>query len=382
MLQRKGRTVKQAFSLIASCFILSLLSQSSFAADPQSTPSEKTRIAIIGLDHDHVWGLLKDIAKVPQADLVAIADDHGDLVSRAKAQVPATVKFYPDYIKMLDEAKPEAVFVTTSNDRHLEILRECAKRLIHYSTEKPMATNAADAREMQRLADQAGIKLMVNYWNAWVAPSHDLFHRVKAGEIGPVQKIIVQYGHNGPKEIGVNKEFEAWLYDPVKNGGGAIMDFGCYGAEWALWLKGRPTRVYATATTLKVEQRNKVDDEATIVLDYPDATVTIQASWNWPYSKSHVEVFGPKGSLTAGRDYLFFRSAAQRGASTTPYGEPVPLNSLPGGTSNPISYFVRSIRDDKAIEDPVSARLNVQAMEILDAARESARTGRAQELTE
>ncbi len=327
------------------------------------TPSgTKTRIAIIGLDHDHVWGLLKDIAGEPDADLIAIADPHPELVSKAKAQVSATVKFYSDYVRMLDEAKPEAAIVTTANDRHLEILRECAKRHIHYSTEKPMATNAADAREMERLASQAGIKLMVNYWNAWVAASHDLFHAVKSGQVGPVQRIIVQYGHRGPKEIGVSQYFADWLYDPVKNGGGAIMDFWCYGAEWALWLKGRPTRVYATATTLKVEQRNKVDDEATIVLDYPDV--------------------GPKGSLTAGRDYLFFRSAAQRGASTTPYGEPVPLNSLPGGTSNPISYFVRSIRDDKAIEDPVSARLNVQAMEILDAARESARTGRAQELTE
>lgn len=344
-------------------------------------PSEtKTRIAIIGLDHDHVWGLLKDIAGEPGADLIAIADTHPELVSKAKAQVSATVKFYSEYVRMLDEAKPEAVIVTTENDRHLEILRECAKRHIHYSTEKPMATNAADAREMERLASQAGIKLMVNYWNAWVAASHDLFHAVKSGQVGTVQKIIVQYGHRGPKEIGISQYFADWLYDPVKNGGGAIMDFGCYGAEWALWLKGRPTRVYAMAATLKVEQRNKVDDDATIVLDYPDATVTIQASWNWPYSKSHVEVVGPKGSLTAGRDYLFFRSAAQRGASTAPYGEPVTLNSLPREASNPISYFVRSIRDDKPIEDPVSARLNVQAMEILDAARESARTGRAQEL--
>jgi len=318
-------------------------------------PSEtKTRIAIIGLDHDHVWGLLKDIAGEPGADLIAIADTHPELVSKAKTQVSATVKFYSEYVRMLDEAKPEAVIVTTENDRHLEILRECAKRHIHYSTEKPMATNAADAREMERLASQAGIKLMVNYWNAWVAASHDLFHAVKSGQVGTVQKIIVQYGHRGPKEIGVSQYFADWLYDPVKNGGGAIMDFGCYGAEWALWLKGRPTRVYAT--------------------------VTIQASWNWPYSKSHVEVFGPKGSLTAGRDYLFFRSAAQHGAGTALYGEPVTLNSLPREASNPISSFVRSIRDDKPIEDPVSARLNVQVMEILDAALESARTGRAQEL--
>lgn len=120
---------------------------------------------------------MKYIASEPGAELVAIADLHLDLVDKAKSQVPASVKFYPDCVKRLDEAKPEAVFVTTENDRHLEILRECAKRHIHYSTEKPMATNAADAREIQRLAEQTGIKLMVNYWNDWAASSHDLFHR-------------------------------------------------------------------------------------------------------------------------------------------------------------------------------------------------------------
>ena len=340
----------------------------------------KTRLAIVGLDHDHVWGLLKDIAGEPSAELVAIAESDGALVSRAKKQVPASVKFYSDYVAMLDEAKPEGVIVTTSNDRHLEILRQCAKRHIHYSTEKPMATNAADAREMERLAREAKIKLMVNYWNAWVAPSHELFHRVQAGEVGPIQKILVQYGHQGPKEIGVSQQFAAWLYDPVKNGGGAIMDFGCYGAEMSVWLKGRPTRVYATTRKLKVAQGNKVDDDATMVLDYPDATAVIEASWDWPYNKDLVEVFGPKGSLLARHAVLLHRASDARGPNVPPDGESVTLNPLPKETSNPVSYFVDCIRNNKPIEDPVSAGLNVQVMEILDAARESARSGKPEEL--
>jgi len=220
----------------------------------------------------------------------------------------------------------------------------------------------------------------VNYWNAWTASSHDLFHRVKAGEIGPVQKIIVQYGHQGPKEIGVSKEFADWLYDPVKNGGGAIMDFGCYGAEWALWLKGRPTRVYATTRKLKAGQHNNVDDDATIVLDYPDATVVVEASWDWPYNMDRVYVFGPKGSLLARRGDLFFRSASDQKTQPTPEGEPVTLSTVPHETSNPIAYFLDCIRNNKPVEDPLSSTLNVQVMEILDAARESARTGRAVEL--
>jgi predicted dehydrogenase len=342
--------------------------------------ANKTRLAVVGLDHDHAWSLLKDIAGEPSAELVGIAESDPALVSRAQKGVPASVKFYADYVKMLDEAKPDAVIVTTSNDRHLEILRQCAKRHIHYSTEKPMATSAADAREMERLAREANIKLMVNYWNAWVPSSHDIFHRVRAGEVGPIQRIIVQYGHRGPKEIGVTQQFANWLYDPVKNGGGAIMDFGCYGAELSLWLKGRPSRVYATTRKLKVEQNNKVDDDATIVLDYPDATSIIEASWDWPYGKEQVEVFGPKGSLTAHHDSLLHRSANAHGPNVPPEGESVALDPLPKETSNPITYFVDCIRNNKAIEDPVSAQMNVQVMEILDAARESARTGKSQEL--
>lgn len=336
------------------------------------------RLAIVGLDHDHVWGLLKDIAKEPQAELVAIADPHSDLVQKAKAQVPTSVKFYSDYVMMLDQARPQAVIVTTETDRHLEILRACARRHISYSTEKPMATNARDAREMERLAQQAGIKLMVNYWNAWVAPTHDLFHRVHGGELGPVQKIVVQYGHQGPKEIGVSKEFADWLYDPVKNGGGALMDFGCYGAEWALWLKGRPTRVFATTEKLKTQQHNRVEDDATIILEYPDGVAIIEPSWDWPYNMDRVQVFGPKGSLLATQDKLLSRPA---GADDLPLeGKPLALAPVPHDTSNPISYLVDCILHNKPIENPVAAALNVQVVEILDAARESIRTGRAVEL--
>lgn len=343
-------------------------------------PDGKTRLAIVGLDHDHVWELLRYIGKESDAELVAIAESQPALAKEAKSKVPDSVKFYADYVAMLDEAKPDAVIVTTANDRHLEILRECAKRHIHYSVEKPMATNAADAREMERLAKQAGIKVMVNYWNAWVAPTHELFHRVKDRQLGEVQKIIVQYGHGGPKEIGVSQYFAEWLYDPLKNGGGAIMDFGCYGAEWAVWLKGRPKGVMATAQRLKVEQHNKVDDDSTIVLDYPDATVIIEASWDWPYDMGRVQVFGPKGSLLATRSELFYRSSDDRGTMTGLEGERVSVNAPPRETSNPISYFVDCIRHDKPIEDPLSTSLNVQVMEILDAARESVRTGQVQEL--
>ncbi len=86
-----------------------------------------------------------------------------------------------------------------------------------------------------------------------------------------MRKIIVYDGHKGPKEIGVNSEFLEWLTDPVLNGGGAVTDFGCYGADLITWiLKGeKPLTVYADLKQYKPDVYPKVDDDATIILIIP-----------------------------------------------------------------------------------------------------------------
>ena len=358
--------------------VLALLISMATLSTPSNIAAQtRTRLAIVGLDHDHVWGLLKIIANEPDGELVAIADPHPELVERAKARVPAGVKFFSDYIQMLAEVKPDAVIVTTANNRHLEILNACAKRKIHFFTEKPMAASGAEARKMERLAREAGIKLMVNYGNAWPEATQEAVRRIQAGEIGNVQKIIVQFGHEGPKEIGTSKYFVDWLYDPVKNGAGALMDFGCYGADWAMVLKGRPQRVYATSLKLKTEQHNAVEDDATVLLEYPDATAILMPSWDWSYGKGQAEIFGPKGSFLVRGDGLLFQPAKDQTSLQDPDGKPVETAPVPPEKRNGVAYFLYCIRNNKPIEGPVSAEINVGVNEIIDAAKESIRTSRA-----
>ena len=337
----------------------------------------KTRFVIVGLDHDHVWGRMETLLKTPNAELVAISDTHPELIEKAKKLVPPGVKFFSDYTEMLNDVKPEAAIVTTANNLHLPILRACAKRHIHYFTEKPMASSGTDAREMARLAKEAGIKLMVNYWNVWSPPAQEAAARLKSGELGPVQKIIAEFGHEGPKEIGASKEFNAWLYDPRKNGAGALMDFACYGADWAMWMKGRPQRVFAYSLKLKSAQHNEVEDDAVVLLEYADATAILLPSWDWPYGKGQTEFYGPKGSFLVMGDGLLYQPARQDTSAERPSGSPVSLPSLPPEKSDGVTYFVDCIRNNKPIDDPVSADLNVGVNEIIDAALESIRTARA-----
>jgi predicted dehydrogenase len=358
--------------LLALAFIL-LLAPAGAMAQANSGP---VRLAIVGLDHDHVWGILRDIAQVPQAKLAAIAEPQPALVLKAKSRVPDSVKFYPDYVTMLDAVKPEAVIITTETDHHLAIVRACAKRHINVEMEKPMATTAADAREMEKLATAAHIKLMVNYFNNWLPSYQQLYQQVKGGKVGPIHQMVSQYGHQGPREIGTSREFAAWLYDPVKNGGGALMDFGCYGAALSLWLKGRPDSVFARSLKLKVQQHNAVEDDAVIVLEYADGTAVLEPSWDWPFTMERIQVFGPHGSLMALPDALLFRGYNMKVSAQSPDGQPETLSPLLPAGSNPIAYLVESIQQNRPITGLLSARLNVEVNEILDAARESIRTGK------
>lgn len=359
----------------ATCAALCFFVAAAMLVACSSAQARRIRLVIVGLNHDHVWGLLNDYAKVPQADIVAIADPNPALVAKARRRVGPHVRFYSDYIKMLDEVKPDGVIITTETDHHLAIVRECAKRGINVEMEKPMATTGADAREMLRLARAHHIVLMVNYVNNWFPSTQEMYREVTAGKLGPVSKIVVQFGHQGPREIGVSKEFAEWLYDPVKNGGGALMDFGCYGAALTVWLQGMPQKVYTRALTLKTSQHNRVEDDAVILLEYPRATAVIEPSWDWPYTMERIEVFGLKGSLLGLPQGLLYRAYNTPASASDPDGKAIALNSLPLEESNPIAYYVRHIQTHAPVGGILSGKVNVEVNEILDAAKESIRRG-------
>ena len=352
-----------------------------FQAVASESGKPSVRIALIGLENDRMQGTLKDVAREPAAELLAVAGANPELVALARAHVPPTVRFYSDYIKMLDEIKPDAVLVDTATSRHLEILRECAKRHIHFLTELPMASSAAEAREMESLSSAANIKLMVNFRNAWTAPSQALNGRILGGALGPVQKIMVQYGREGTGGIDASKKVAEAPNETLKDGG-ALMDFGSYGAEWALWLKGRPASVFAYSLPIKTGLANTADGDAVIILKYADSTATIQASQDWPFAQGEVQAFGAMGSFLATQDALYFQQARAPANFENPEGRSIELPFVLHETSSAVAYFVYHIRHDEPIEDPVSARLNVEVAEILDAAKESIRIGRVVELPE
>lgn len=340
------------------------------AAQKTDTPF---RIGIVGLVHDHAQGFLGDLASRHDIELVGIAESNPELVARyaARYKLPAAL-FYPTLEKMLDATKVTAVAVCSSTFDHEHVVQICAARGVNVMVEKPLAVSIEHARAIAAAAARGGIQVVVNYETTWYPATQAAGVLVNDQHVlGDLRKMIVRDGHQGPREIGASKEFLAWLTDPVLDGGGALMDFGCYGADLITWLmRGeRPVSVTAVTQQIKPEIYPKVDDEATIILTYPHAQGIIQASWNWPYGRKDFELYGTRGSLLAPE-----RSTLQLKTSDAPARDEV-LPALAGARRDPLDFFAAVVRGEVKPDGLSSLQTNLVVTEILDAARTSARTG-------
>ncbi len=333
------------------------------------------RVAVAGLSHGHV-GWIFNRADKKDIELVGIYETNPDLVNLFASKYKLDKKiFFSDLNKMLDEVKPEAVSAFGAINEHITIVKACAPRKIHVMVEKPLATTFADAKEIQKLAEQNSIQVLTNYETSWYASNQYVNDLVQQGKLGDIRKVMVNDGHQGPKEIGVSKEFFAILTDPVKNGAGALVDFGCYGANLMTWLlKGeRPLSVTAVTHQNKPEIYRKVDDEASIILQYPKAQCIIQASWNWSFGRKDMEVFGNKGYAVA----VNATTVRQRLAEKSPE-ETIKLDPRPAPYTDPFSVLADVVQGRLKLDknDLYGLPINVTVVEILESARESAKSGK------
>jgi predicted dehydrogenase len=333
------------------------------------------RLAIAGLSHGHVgWAFNRSDKN--DSELVGIYETDQKLVNSFAEKYKLNKNlFFNDLDKMLDQVKPDAVSAFGPINEHIAVVRACAPRKIHVMVEKPLATTLADAREIEQLAKQNAIQVLTNFETSWYASNQYVNELVEAGKLGEIRKVMVNDGHQGPKEIGVGKEFLDFLTDPIKNGAGALNDFGCYGANLMTWLlKGqKPLSVTAVTHQNKPDIYKKVDDEATIILQYPKAQCVIQASWNWTFARKDMEVFGTKGYAVAVNP----TTIRQRFQENSPE-EIIKIAQRPAPFTDPFSVLADVVSGKLKLDenDMYGLPVNVTVVEILEAAKQSAQTGK------
>jgi glucose-fructose oxidoreductase len=357
-------------SVLLFAFFAALTTSSQTAPAQDHSP---LRVGIVGLVHGHVQGFLDQSLHNPQIEIVGFAEPDQALASKYATQYKFDRNLiFADLEEMLERAHPQAVLVYTNTYDHRRVVEVCARHGVHVMMEKPLAVSLEDALAIQKTANLGKIQVLVNYETTWYSSNHAAYDLVHERALGDIRKVVVHDGHSGPKEINVAPEFLSWLTDPKLNGAGALFDFGCYGADLMTWLMDgqRPQTVTAVTQQIKPEIYPRVDDEATIIMTYPKAQAIVQASWNWPFDRKDMEVYGQTGYvITVKRDDIRVRRPGGQ-------EEQIAAKAIPAPYDSSLSLLRAVIIDGAKADGLSSLETNLTVTEILDAARRSAASGK------
>jgi predicted dehydrogenase len=367
-------------SLVLSTLILATAAISAQQSPRTDLPSytggnpQPMRVAIVGLEHGHVEGFLQALPRHPEVQLVGIADADSSLIDKyAQKYNLDKGLFFKSEANMIEVRHPQWVLAYTSIAQHRPAIDIAAQYGVSVMVEKPLTISLEDARHISDVAKQHHIQVLVNYETTWYASNRAAYDAVNQNKLGALRKVVVHDGHEGPQEINVPPEFLSWLTDPAQNGAGALYDFGCYGADLITWLMHGETPVSVTAIVNhdKPEKYRNVDDDATVIIQYPHAQAVLMPSWNWPFSRKDMEVYGATGyMITVGPDHLRVRLEHEDHEQS----EAAP--SLPAAEKDSLSYLAAVLAGKVTPKGDLSALdTNIIVMQILDSARQSARTG-------
>jgi glucose-fructose oxidoreductase len=363
--------MKYLFAALLSGFLFMMLTTSFAQTTADAGP---LRVGIAGLVHGHVDGFFQRSLHRPEIQVVGIAEADQQVTALYAAQYNLDRSLlFTNLEDMLQKTHPQAVLAYSNTYDHRQVVEICARHGIPVMMEKPLAVSAEDAHAIADAARKGKIQVLVNYETSWYRSNHAAYDLVHQGAIGDIRKVVVHDGHQGPKEINVAPEFFAWLNDPKLNGAGALYDFGCYGADLMTWLMDgqRPTSVTAVTQHIKPEIYTHVDDEATIILTYPKAQAILQPSWNWPFDRKDMEVYGQTGYvITVRHDDVRVRLKGEEQEKL------VAAKPVTPPSDDSISLLRAVVLGGAAPDAPSSLETNVIVAEILDAARRSAASGK------
>jgi glucose-fructose oxidoreductase len=374
----KGDPMKKILLLVIT--LLAVYSRSAVAA----TPDSPMKVGIVGLEHGHIEFSLRGGSLAPAGGLLnrpdiqivgVVESDQALFDSYAQRHHMSASLHFQTIQEMASQVHPQAVLVFTAPSDHRRVVEECAALGIHVMVEKPLAISYKDALAIQDAAQRGKIHVLVNLETSWYGSNTEAFNLLKQGDLGPIVKTVFRDGHRGPILVGkFGPEFLTFLGDPKRNGGGALFDFGCYGANLMTWLMDGEAPVSVTAITMHLQPDlyPNVDDEAEIILNYKNAVATVQASWNWPFAVKQMDVYGRTGYAKAiDSEQIEVRRANDSN------GRLMKVRALAAPYDDPLHYLAAVLKGEIQEENSLSSlKNNVTASEILDAARQSAQTGR------
>ncbi len=333
--------------------------------------SEPLRIGVLGLSHDHVWGESDAAAKCEDMELVAAADPTPALTSRFADTYSRPV--YESAEAMLGSEQLDVAYVFGSNREGADYAVQAMERGLHVLIEKPLAARLEDANRMLGAAEKYGVHLIVNWPFTWWPQLQRALQMAEDGMLGELRGVTYRAAHCGPEELGCSEHFCNWLFDAELNGGGAMMDYCCYGAVLAAALMGMPESVVGMAGG-QAKEFLSVEDNGIIAMKYPKGMATATASWTQVGNLTSygTAIYGSKGTLLVephGDGKLYWAT------QDDPEGSEVAVPTPKAWMANSATHLAEVLLRDVTPHLLCRAEFSRDAQEILEAGMRSAETG-------
>ncbi|MCJ7551546.1 MAG: Gfo/Idh/MocA family oxidoreductase, partial [Anaerolineae bacterium] len=357
--------------------------------------SKTYRLGVVGIAHGHVNGMIDRFDALPNVEWVACADTvpavdpltdkpgtrQGN-VKRAQERT-GIPKVYADYREMLDKETFDIIIFCPENAMHGVVAEAIAAKGIHMLTEKPMDASLSGALRMVRAAKANNVKVMVNWPTTWSPSIRAIKTLIDDGVIGDVWEVKWRNGpsmgplaYNKGDDILTDPEKGASWWHQMAPGGGALLDYCCYGACLSRWFIGEPAQAAIAIKANMTSHYGDGDDNAVITVRFPTAIAILEGTWTtWHSGVEHGPIiYGTKGTIVATTEGAKVYTTRSYGI-----GEPdqiVEGDPLPEGRATLAEEFIHHIETGEPLHATLGPLFNLQAMAILDAGIRSAASGK------
>ena len=338
----------------------------------------KIRVGVIGLGmgRHHIAGYQTH----PDAEVVAIADLDEARLTEIGDQYGVPNR-YATAEEMLAGEALDVVSVATPNNFHRPLTVAALEAGCHVLCEKPMALNAAQAREMLAAAERAQRRLMINFSYRFGEQSQALKERVDAGELGEIY-----FGRTVWHRRRGLPRFGGWFGQKAISGGGPLIDLGVHRLDLALWLMGYPKPIWvmggaynpiASALAQAQGVEYDVEDLAVAMIRFENgAMLEVEASWAANVQERELmetRLLGTKGGLVQRNLNETYEFEAEIYVERAGAHYDMKLHAPPRHRTNAMQHLIESIVT--GTPHMASGEEGLLVMQILDAIYESADKG-------
>jgi myo-inositol 2-dehydrogenase / D-chiro-inositol 1-dehydrogenase len=269
------------------------------------------RGAIIGLGNVAIHGHLPGWLDRPDVLIAAAADARPGQRAEGQRLLPGA-RWYDSPDELLEREPLDFVDICTPPSSHAPLIERALDRGLHVLCEKPLVSSREEFRAVARAASRAGrVLFTVHNWHhaPMIRRTTEL---VKAGEIGPLRRVLWETLRTRPAVAGDGRE-QNWRVDPAVSGGGVLTDHGWHVAYVVpAWIGARPMTVAARLETRR-HAAFAVEDTAAVRLAFPEATVDILLTWAADERGNRVELEGTEGGIElVGDTVVLSRGGAER----------------------------------------------------------------------